>query len=77
MKPAGLTSGTMYGLCRVHKQQVDGCLQSRSTLLAYQTLTYNLVKLLAPILDPFTKNKHTVKDLFQSAKQICVQGQVV
>ena len=25
VKPAGTRPGTMYGLCKLHKQQVDGC----------------------------------------------------
>ena len=25
VKPVGTRTGTMYGLCKVHKQQVDGC----------------------------------------------------
>ena len=25
IKPVGTRPGTMYGLCKVHKQEVDGC----------------------------------------------------
>ena len=63
----------MYGLCKVHKQEVGGCLPFRPILSALQTLTYNLAKFLVPILDPLTKNEYTVKDSFHFAEDICEQ----
>ena len=62
IKPVGSRPGTMYGLCKVYKQEVDGCPSFRPVLLALQTPTYNLGKLLVPILDPLTKNEYAVKD---------------
>ena len=71
IKPVGTTPGTMYGLCKVHKQEVDGCLPFRQILSVLQTPTYNLAKFLVPILDPLTKNEYTVKDSFHFAEDIC------
>ena len=65
--------GIIYGKCKVHKQQVDGCPTFLPILLALQTPTWNLAKFLVPILNPFTKNKYTVKDSFQFAEEICEQ----
>ena len=73
VKPVGTRPGTMYGNCKVHKQQVDGCPPFRPILSALQTPTYNLAKFLVPILNPLTKNEYTVKDSFQFAEEICEQ----
>ena len=63
----------MYGLCKVHKQEVDSCPPFRPILSALQTPTYGLVKFLVPILDSLTKNEYTVKDLFHFAEEIFKQ----
>ena len=63
--------GTMYGLCKVHKQEVDGCPPFRPILSALQSPSYNLAKFLVPLLDPLTKNEYTVKDSFHFAEDIC------
>ena len=63
----------MYGLCKVHKQEVDGCPPFMPTLSALQTPTYNLAKFLLPILDPLTKEEYTVKYQFHIAEEICEQ----
>ena len=42
VKPAGTRPGIMYGNCKVHKQQVDGCPPFRPILSALQTPSYNL-----------------------------------
>ena len=63
----------MYGLCKVHKQEVDSCPPFRPILSALQTPTYGLVKFLVPILDSLTKNEYTVKDPFHFAEEICEQ----
>ena len=55
IKPVGTRPGTMYGLCKVHKQEVDGCPPFRPILSALQTPTYSLAKFLVPMLDPLTK----------------------
>ena len=47
IKPVETRPGTIYGLCKVHKQELDGCPPFRPILLTIQTLTYNLVKVLA------------------------------
>ena len=73
VKPVGTRPGTIYGLCKVHKQEVDGCPPFRSILSPLQTPTYNLGKLLVLILDTLTKNEYTVKDSFHFAKEICEQ----
>ena len=59
----------MYGDCKVHKQQVDGYLPFRPVLLALQTPTYNLAKVLNPISNLLTENDYTVKDSFQFAER--------
>ena len=73
VKPVGTRPGIMYGNCKVHKQQVDGCPSFRSVSSALQTPTYNLAKFLVPLLNPLTKNGYTVKDSFQFAEEICEQ----
>ena len=73
IKPVGSRPGIMYGLCKVHKEEVDGCPLFRPILSALQTPTYNLAKFLVPILDPLTKNEYTVKDSFHFAEEICEQ----
>ena len=42
-------------------------------LSTLQTPTNNLAKILAPILDPLTKNEYTVEDSFHFAEEICEQ----
>ena len=73
IKPGGTRPGTMYGLCKVQKQEINGCPPFRPILLALQTPTYNLAKFLVPILDPLTKNEYTVKNSFHFAEEICEQ----
>ena len=73
IKQVGTRPGIMYGNCKVHKQQVDGYPPFQPILSALQTSTYNLAKLLVPILNPFTKNECTVKNSFQFAEEICEQ----
>ena len=63
----------MYRLCKVHKEEVEGCSLFTPILSALQTPTYNLAKFLVPILDPLTKNEYTVKDSFHFAEDICEQ----
>ena len=54
IKPVGTRPHTMYWLCIVHKEEVDGCLPFSSILSALQTPTYNLAKFLVPILNILT-----------------------
>ena len=69
IKPVGTRPGTMYWICKVHKQEVDGCSPFRPILSALQTLTCNLDRFLVPILDPLTKNEYRVKDSFHFAEE--------
>ena len=73
IKPVGTRQGTMYGVCKVHKQEVDGCPPFRPILSTLQTPTYNLAKFLVPILDPLTKNEYTVKESIDFAEGFCEQ----
>ena len=73
INPVGTRPGTMYGLCKVQKQEVDGCPPFKPILSALQTPTYNLAKFLVPILDPLTKNEYMVKESFPFAEEICEQ----
>ena len=74
IKPVGTRPGTTYGLCKVHKQEVDGCPPFRPILSALQTPIYNLAKFLVPILDSLTKSEYTVKDSFHFAEDISEQN---
>ena len=44
IKPVGTRPDTMYGLCKVYKQEVDGCPPFRPILSALQAPSYNLAK---------------------------------
>ena len=65
--------GTMYGLCKVHKQEVDGYPSFRLILSTLQTPTYNLAKFLVPILYLLTKNEYMVKNSLHFAEEISEQ----
>ena len=80
VKPGVTRPDIMYGNCKVHKQQVDGCpspVPFRQNFSALQTPTYNLAKFLVLILNPLTKNEYTVKDSFQFAEEICEQDPIL
>ena len=62
--PVGCQPGKMYGLCKVHKEAVDGHKPFRPILSAINTPTYQIAKFLIPILEPFTKNEFVTKDSF-------------
>ena len=62
VKPVGTWRSIMFGNCKVHKQQVDGCPPFWPILLALQTLTYNHGKFLVPILNSLIRNEYPVKD---------------
>ena len=68
--PCGPSPGVMYGLSKVHKQLVDGFPKLRPILSAINTPTYKLAKFLVNIMEPLTKNEHTVKDTFTFAHDI-------
>ena len=73
LKPVGTRPGIMYGSCKAHKKSVDGCPPFTPILSGLQTPTYKLAKYSAPILEPLTNNKHTVKDSFNFATDIVEQ----
>lgn len=50
IKPVGTRPGTIYELCKVQKQKVDGWPPFKTILTALQTPTYNPAKFLVPIL---------------------------
>ena len=70
VKPVVTRSGITNENCKVHKQQLHGCLPLWPILSGIQTTAYSLAKL----LNPLTKNNYTVKDSFQFAEEICEQN---
>ena len=69
VKPVGTRPGVMYGNCKVHNQQVDGCCSFRPILSALETPTYNLAKFLVPKLNTLTKNDYQLKIHFNLLKR--------
>ena len=66
----------MYGLYKVHVQEVDGCPPFRLILSVLQTLTYKLAKFLVPKLNTSTKNEYTVKDsLHKSTRKLPINNE--
>ena len=61
-------------LVKCIKKCVNGCPPFRPILSALQTPTYKLAKYLVPILEPFTKNKYTIKFSSSFANNIVEQG---
>ena len=64
VKPDGTKPCTMYGLCKLHKQQVHDCHPTSHFDPFYwfyrlQALTTNLAKFLVPLLNHLTKSKYT------------------
>ena len=74
LKPRGSSFGVLYGLCKTHKKVLDKCPPFRPILSAFETPSYNLAKLLAPVIEPITKNNFTVKNGFEFSKEICEQN---
>ena len=69
-KPVGTSPGIMYGNCKVHKQQVDGCPPFRPILSALQTSTYNLATLLtSPYFIILLKTSTKLKTYFNLLKR--------
>ena len=64
LKAVGTRPGIMYRSCKLHKASIGNCLPFWPILLALNTCTYKLAKLLAPILKPLTRNEFTVKRFF-------------
>ena len=70
IKPVGSRSGVLYGLCKVHKVNVDVCPAFRPILSAIRTPTYKIAKFLVPILSCLPINEFIVKDSFSFVKEI-------
>ena len=73
LKPVETGPDTMYGLCKVHKKEINSCPAFRPILSTLHTRTNHLAKILVPVLDPSTKSKYTVKKWFHFAEVICEQ----
>ena len=56
-KPVRTRPGTIYGLCKVHKKEEDGCPLFWPILSSLKTPTDNLPTFLVPTLNPLTKNE--------------------
>ena len=69
MKPRGSRFGTLYGLCKVHKQLVDNCPTFGPIMSAIKTPRYNLAKFLVLLIEPITNKINTVKNKFEFAKK--------
>ena len=72
LKPAYSRLGVMYGLCKIHKVNIDNSLPFRPILLALNT-SYKLAKFLVLILKPLATNEFVVKDVFHFAEKIIDQ----
>ena len=70
----GSQPGVPYGLAKVHKKVIDGCLAFRPILSAIGTSTYKIAKFFVPMLKDLTSNEYSVKDLFDFAKEILQQS---
>ena len=70
LKPRGSMFGILYALCRVYKQFVDKCPPFRPIISAIKTPTYNLAEFLVSLLEPIPTNMYTVKNSFESAREI-------
>ena len=68
--PTGSRPGILYGLCKVHKNSVNGSPPFRPILSAINTPTYKLAKFLVPILSSLTSNNYTVVDSFSFSEEV-------
>ena len=71
LKPRGSSFGVLYGLCKAHKKVLDKFPPFRPILSAIKTPSYNLAKILVPLIEPIPKNNFTVKNSFEFSKEIC------
>ena len=72
--PIGSQPGRLYGLCKVHKESVDGHKPFRPILSAINTPSYQLAKFLIPMLEPITKNDFVTTDSFSFSNDIKSQN---
>ena len=73
LKSVGTRPGVMHGSCKVHNASIGNCPPFQPILLALNTTTCRLAKILVPILKPLTTNEFTVKDSFHFAEEIVDQ----
>ena len=73
-KLRGSSFGILYCQCKTHKKILDNCPPFRTILSAFKTLSYNLVEFFVPLIESITKMNFTVKNSFESSKEICEQN---
>ena len=56
LKPKASRFGVLHGLCKVRQQSTDNCPPFRTIMSEIKTPTYNLAKVLVPLLEPITAN---------------------
>ena len=66
---SGAFYGILYGLPKIHKPNIP----MRPILSSYSTPNYKLVKLMEPLLEPFTRSNYTVKNSQEFKEKINVQ----
>ena len=66
MYPTGSRPGILYGIPKVHKQNVA----LRAILSAIGTCGYKLSKFLLPFVEPITTNEFAVKDSFSFVEEL-------
>ena len=66
LKPTGSTPGILYGLPKVHKDNIP----MRPILSAIKTHTYTMSKFLIPLISPWSKNIYTINDTFKFVNEI-------
>ena len=69
LKPRDSSFGVLYGFCKTHKKVLDKCPALRPILSAIKTPSYNLAKILVPLIKPITKNNFTVKIVLNSLRK--------
>ena len=65
--------GRLYGLCKVHKESVNGHKPFRPILSAINTPTYENVEFLIPLLKPITINDFVTTDSFSFCNDVKTQ----
>ena len=52
LKPRGFSFGVLYVLCKTHKKVLDNCPLLTPILSAIKIPSYNLAKILVPLIEP-------------------------
>ena len=60
----------LYGLFKTHKKVLEKYQPFRLILSAIKTPSYNLAKVLVPLLQPITKNNFTLEKSFEFSKEM-------